>query len=321
VSPPLLTIAVPTFNRAGLLDLCLAQIVKQLGAAGAVEVLVCNNASTDATESVVTRYQRQGHPLTYVCHAENLGAERNVVQCFARARGRYVLIVGDDDLVLDGLVAHLLERLRSATYGVAFLTPYAFKQDHVAERPRETGRGTVEYRDRAEFLRKVGVWVTFLSGNVVNKELVAERIDASEFVGTGLPQLAWILPAILAGAVNLHVGRHSIAFKTENTGGYQLCKVFGENFDTILRAYLARGLPAASYRSIRRQLLREFFPHLLYRLRRGGTGFSFQAEDHYAALERVFGETLDFWLFTVPALRLPPVPGRILTRVLARVLP
>jgi abequosyltransferase len=321
VSRPLLTIAVPTYNRAGLLEQCLSQIVKQLDGSGMVELLVCNNASTDSTESVVARLQQQGHPITHVCHPTNLGAEKNVIQCFTRAHGRYLLVLADDDLVLDDVLPPLLRRLESEVFGAVFLTPYGFKQDHAAERPREAGKGTITYREPAEFLKQVGVWITFLSGNVVNKELLEERVQESEFDGTGLPQLAWILPAILGGPASLHMGHHCIAFKTENTGGYQLCKVFGENLDRILRAFLARGLPEESYRHIQRELLREFFPHLLCHLRRNATGFSFQAEDQFATLRRTFGGRLDFWLFTVPALTLPALPGRILTRTLARILP
>ena len=50
---PLVTIAVPTFNRATMLERCLESALGQSYAA--VEVIVCDNASTDSTEDVVTR--------------------------------------------------------------------------------------------------------------------------------------------------------------------------------------------------------------------------------------------------------------------------
>ena len=50
----LLTIAVPTFNRASDLSLLLASVQTEIAAAdeGCVEVLVISNASTDATDGV-----------------------------------------------------------------------------------------------------------------------------------------------------------------------------------------------------------------------------------------------------------------------------
>ena len=51
---PLLTIAIPTYNRAGDLGTALGHIAGQLGPlADRVEVLVSDNCSTDATAEVV----------------------------------------------------------------------------------------------------------------------------------------------------------------------------------------------------------------------------------------------------------------------------
>jgi glycosyltransferase involved in cell wall biosynthesis len=57
MSRPVLTIAVPTYNRAALLDLCLGRIIEQVRPYGdMVEVLVSNNAATDHTKDVIAKY-------------------------------------------------------------------------------------------------------------------------------------------------------------------------------------------------------------------------------------------------------------------------
>ncbi|MDE1010646.1 MAG: glycosyltransferase, partial [Paraburkholderia fungorum] len=52
---PLLTIAIPTFNRAAYLQLCLQQVLPDRNFVddGTVEILVSDNCSTDQTAATV----------------------------------------------------------------------------------------------------------------------------------------------------------------------------------------------------------------------------------------------------------------------------
>ena len=64
---PLLTIAIPTYNRASYLDLCLSRIFNQLSKKEPlVEVLISNNNSSDNTEEIVNRYVSQGLTVSYI---------------------------------------------------------------------------------------------------------------------------------------------------------------------------------------------------------------------------------------------------------------
>ena len=63
----LLSIAIPTYNRAHYLDLCLSQICKQLpGNEQDIELIVSDNASPDNTEEVVKKYIDRGIDLKYI---------------------------------------------------------------------------------------------------------------------------------------------------------------------------------------------------------------------------------------------------------------
>ena len=100
----LLIICVPTFNRANYLHESLGQIQSELKniTSGSVEVYVSDNASTDQTTEVVIAAQENGLSVRYVRNTENLGSDANIAQCFNDALGKYVLIMGDDDLFVDG---------------------------------------------------------------------------------------------------------------------------------------------------------------------------------------------------------------------------
>ncbi len=114
-----LSIAIPAYNRAPQLDYSLARFTAQIppAAAGEVEIVVCDDASTDATADVVRRYATNFPYVRYERNAANVGLERNLVHCTRTCRGEYLWIFGDDDfLEYDGAFAHLYGHLAAGTH-------------------------------------------------------------------------------------------------------------------------------------------------------------------------------------------------------------
>ena len=98
---PILTIAIPTFNRSRYLRELLETVVPQVVAEADVELLVSDNASGDETAAVVEAARPAlGERMRVVRQTENIGSDANFVFCFTEARGRYVWIVGDDDILV-----------------------------------------------------------------------------------------------------------------------------------------------------------------------------------------------------------------------------
>lgn len=109
--PPVLSICVPTFNRARYLDCLLQDLAVHIGELGyPYELLIGDNASEDDTAEVVERYADR-LVIRYIRRPENLGAYRNFSQLFVAAEGKYVVYVADDDLIIPGSlgrhIAHL----------------------------------------------------------------------------------------------------------------------------------------------------------------------------------------------------------------------
>src|SRR5579863_1226934 len=113
---PLLTIAIPTYNRASFLRELLAVLATELKDEPRVELIVSDNASPDETPSVVQDFIARGLRVGYIRNVQNIGADANFLQCFERARGKYVWIFSDDDLILSGGVAKILSYCEDAEY-------------------------------------------------------------------------------------------------------------------------------------------------------------------------------------------------------------
>ena len=100
---PLVSICVPTYNGGRFLSSCLESLLDQ--SVGDLEILVGDDASTDDTLAVARSFDDPR--LRVLAFAERAGMARNWNRTFCEARGNYVSLVGQDDLV----TRHWAERL------------------------------------------------------------------------------------------------------------------------------------------------------------------------------------------------------------------
>jgi glycosyltransferase involved in cell wall biosynthesis len=95
-SLPLVSIAIPTFNRAnGYLKQALQASIQQKYPE--IEIIVSDNCSNDNTEEVVRGFEDPR--IRYIRQTENIGMNNNFNYCVDQARGAYFLLLPDDDLI------------------------------------------------------------------------------------------------------------------------------------------------------------------------------------------------------------------------------
>ncbi len=302
MSEPLLTVAIPTWNRAPYLARALGQLRDELTRvdANCVEVLVSDNCSTDDTAAVVQRTVADGCPIRYVRNDRNVGWALNFTQAFQLARGEYVLLMGDDDLLVDGTLRWLVDRLRGGPYGVVCLRPYGFNEDFRAEHPG--GRfGERVFTDSNAFLRAIGRYFTLTSANVINKSLVS-GVDVRQFIHTNLATFHLLLRAALSAPRNLFAQTYLVASKRQNSFAYEYSDVFVRELWEIIDAHVAYGLSPATIRALERQKILTYYPFYLFDLRLSNRGDVARARSAFASR---FGGRLLFRCWLDPVLSLP----------------
>lgn len=93
---PLVTIAIPTYNRAdSYLPQALKSSVNQTYPR--LEIIVSDNCSADNTEKLVSSFCDLR--IRYFKQNQNIGAANNFAFCLQQARGKYFLLLHDDDLI------------------------------------------------------------------------------------------------------------------------------------------------------------------------------------------------------------------------------
>src|SRR4051812_48138560 len=92
---PLVSIGIPTFNRAESLRRSIRSALAQDHPA--LEVVVSDDGSTDNTAAVVAELAAHDARLRCVSQAVNLGHARNFQAVLEAARGEYFMWLSDDD--------------------------------------------------------------------------------------------------------------------------------------------------------------------------------------------------------------------------------
>src|SRR5262245_40129939 len=91
---PLVTIGIPTYNRAHYLRESISAALAQ--SYSKIEVIVSDNASTDNTKDVVLALSDSR--IVYSRGEQNVGAENNFARVLQLATGKYFGWLQDDDL-------------------------------------------------------------------------------------------------------------------------------------------------------------------------------------------------------------------------------
>ncbi|MGC3943258.1 MAG: glycosyltransferase family 2 protein [Chryseolinea sp.] len=113
--PKLLTIAIPTYNRAPLLDKQLAWLANAIkGFEHDLEIFVSDNCSTDNTQDIITKWKSKISGVTFnSCrNNENIGVMKNIMNCLTSAQTKYVWAIGDDDPIEDRSIPYVIGKFK-----------------------------------------------------------------------------------------------------------------------------------------------------------------------------------------------------------------
>lgn len=117
-SGKILSITIPTWNRARILPGILDQICEQVVSSNIeedVELFITNNGSDDNTEEICLNYKSRFKFITYHNNGINIGARDNVLKCFEMASGQYIILFGDDDRITPKCISTIVQILKSNT--------------------------------------------------------------------------------------------------------------------------------------------------------------------------------------------------------------
>jgi rhamnosyltransferase len=301
---PLLTIAIPTFNRAEFLLQLLSSLHGQLAANPNVELLISDNACTDNTPAVIEEFSNRGMQMRYIRNKFNIGPDANFLQCYEEAAGKYVWVFGDDDEVLDGGLSIVVKLLQQESPDYMFVAPYVFRNSIAEIEPAQRMMPTVVINDPIKMVHLVNLHadLVLISGAIINKDRVStvQHPPFSSLIDTNLVQLGWVFTSLRYLRRGVFVQLGVLAARAGNSrGGFQAAKVFGQNFSRAVSEMLPKGSRLAA--KVTNDHLRNWFPRNWMAFRESGEDPSDQNE----VLNRAFRGNLRYWICVYPVLHVP----------------
>ena len=307
----LLTITIPTFNRAEHLDVLLDSLFAQINAfKDDIRLVVIDNHSTDDTALRCEAWKQKGMPFEYICNAENIGMARNIIKCFDIAETEYSWTIGDDDVLRDGTVAHVMGILKRDRPDLLRFGAQPFHSPVTVSQRRAIATVKPKLMDAMSFVRLVNVYMTFLSCLVLRKATYRDAPEAApldKYSSSVIPQLGWTLDILMVGQRFCYVPQCLVLGRAGASGGYNACETFSTRLVEILDASMSARLA----RVFKARTVVKYLPSMIIKIRADVSGsFSLsEADPHH--LKRAYSQFSAYWLFIFPVMRLPLGLARI----------
>jgi glycosyltransferase involved in cell wall biosynthesis len=316
---PLLSICIPTFNRAACLDNCLASLERAtLTCRDEIELTLSDNASTDRTADVVGAYALR-FPIRYIKNVTNIGGERNFLSSAGHAIAEYVWVFGDDDEFGEASVTEFLRYIKSGyDLILANFSSWSKDMDSIIAKSALSSTYPTEYSDPETILSTFGILLGYISSVVVRKSLLLSTPSSEYevFVPYGFPFPYCIYCGLRRGGRMAYVPtpifkrrEHNSDFNGPNSHTMWL-KFFIEGPALVFEALERKGYSALVVRRAKNRNLRDFgIANVL-------SGIS--AIDRPAVrslMYRHYRSSWRYWFVWMPILLLPPGFVRIAHRL------
>lgn len=287
---PLLSICIPTYNRAKYLEQCLEAIVSQSEFDDRVEIVISDNCSTDTTQEVGERYQSKYENIHYYRNKENV-RDMNYPIVFSEAKGV----------------------LRKLTNDTIIYKPNAIKQmlglieENIDERPQlyflnQGKEATKRVSSMDEYLNSISYRLTWIASVALWEEDCEDLEIMYKNAESRLGQVPMLLENFKkhkCAVIYDDVIMSGVVPKPKNLS-YGLYNVFYNNYLGFLKRYVNYGeLSEATYEKVRKDLLLDFFAQLviIYKLNKGE--FIFSDEKLQNLVETAYKNERYFYIYRI----------------------
>jgi glycosyltransferase involved in cell wall biosynthesis len=176
-----LSICVPTYNREAYLRKCLDSILLAVkGYEQLIEIIISDNASQDETREVAREYKSRSAFIHYHVNAINV-YEKNYHIAASLAKGEYVWLFSDDDLMEAHAIGTVLNRINE-NYNLVISNYSLWSNDFtkvMRERMLPLRRNKI-INDHNLLLRTAGLRLGFISMIIIKREVFL-KLSLSEY--------------------------------------------------------------------------------------------------------------------------------------------
>lgn len=233
-----LTIAIPTYNRADVISQSLDSVINQKN--DEVEIIVCDNASTDNTSEILHSYINK-YGIKYYRSEKNGGMDFNFLNCLKYAQGEYILLFSDDDVLLPGAVSKIIELIDNNKPDYINLNSAIFLKN--VNEINEKSKPRIELKeetdlistDKDKYMSYLGVFLTYLSATIIKRENYLKILNPEKYYGTYFMHAHIVLDTLEGADKKVIITKAPlVAARMDNSGGFNLYEVWVREYKKLL---------------------------------------------------------------------------------------
>lgn len=291
IKRPLLSICIPTYNRALTLKQTLRELNDVVGGDPEIEIIVSDNASTDNTEEVVSEYPN----IRYLRNDSNI-KDANFTVALSSGRGDYLKLVNDTVYFTKNGIRRIKDEIRKH---LQTKTPVHFLQN----RPSKNSIN-LRYHNPDEMLDIMTVDITWIAVFGIWRQQFEQLEDKDRWVKTQFLQVDWTITNCISNPIGDVIYDDFYRFTPLNKkGGYNLYDTFINKYLGLLRHFKKDGV--ISYKSYKKEKKRLYLLDLmpwipLIYINRDGI-YEFEKKGSLQLLSKTYFMDWYFWV-SIPKL-------------------
>lgn len=264
---PLLSICIPTYNRAQYLQKSLESIVNQNGFnAEDVEIVISDNCSTDNTEKVCRNFVSKYSNIFYFRNDVNIRDE-NFPTVIAKANGVYRKLCNDTLIFREGSLIKILDIIKDNLED----KPVLFFDNMNNGKP-------LYFSDLNVFLFKMTYWITSITCfGIWSEDYTFDTVNCD----LNLWQVSFLIKNLLSKKKSVVI-RQKLFITQEvqkKDVSYGLYKVFHDNFLGIVSSFTE--VKKNTIEKLEKDLLFKFFPFWIYKYDRMIGGYQVNEYENF----------------------------------------
>lgn len=294
MNKPILSICIPTYNRADVLVHCLDSIVNhELAKTGTIEIVVCDNASTDGTEALMQKYKKFEY-VKYYRNEENIGVIHNTLKVLDMATGEFRKLLNDYSVFTnEGLqyMYNIVAANQKEKPVLLFDNKYEEAQVYICH--------TID-----EIVHHVGYWLTWLGIYGYWEEDWQKVTEKEKYYDKTFTTIDWLRQMLIQKKeAKIYLYHYSDGWSYQRKqGGYNFFKAFVQDYLDLWHIYyINRDISYASYRWIKKDAWSFVWKYTKSLLVRNNAG-NFDTRQGWKILFKYYGNEWYFWwtLFKYP---------------------
>lgn len=287
---PILSICIPTYNRAPYLEKTLISIVEDEVFLNTddVEIIISNNCSTDNTDEICEKFaQKFPNKIKYIRQEEPVYPDYHIFKTIEYASGIYCKLNNDTAAFNKNALKHMLDFLKNnPNYHGIFFNFNNIKKEEV-----------VVCDSFEKLLNTVSYYITWIVSFCIKREtynLIPEPLRCAKLKLSQVDIWGWLIEhnySIVVYNENLF----TVNLPPKKGANYNIAEVFGKNYFTILSYYVNKnnGLSKESIEKEKKQILK-FINSFYFDL---NNNFSFIKGGYFSYMFPIYKSKPYFYLY------------------------